>query len=108
MPHKVGFSVEADEQLRELGRYIAEKKSASVAIRYIAAITKACSSLATFPHRGTKRDRILRGLRTVGFRRRVTIAFLVTESTVEILAVLYGGQSIAKYFRSLRDQGSKP
>lgn len=44
------------------------------------------------------------GLRTVGFRRRVTIAILVTDSTVEILALLYGGQSIPKYFRSLRQR----
>ncbi len=104
MPHKVSFSPEADEQLRELGRYIARKKSVVVAVRYIAAITKACDGLATFPERGTKRNRVMAGLRTVGFRRRVTIAILVTDSTVEILALLYGGQSIPKYFRSLRQR----
>lgn len=32
------------------------------------------------------------GLRTIGFRRRVVIAFAVTEEAVEVLGVYYGGR----------------
>jgi toxin ParE1/3/4 len=34
-------------------------------------------ALEHFPERGTKRDDILKGLRTIGFERRVTIGFRV-------------------------------
>jgi toxin ParE1/3/4 len=32
------------------------------------------------------------GLRTIGFERRVTIAFRVLKSRVEIVAIAYGGR----------------
>jgi toxin ParE1/3/4 len=32
------------------------------------------------------------GLRTIGFRHRVTIAFAVEAETVTIIGVFYGGQ----------------
>jgi toxin ParE1/3/4 len=33
------------------------------------------------------------GVRIVGFKRRVTIAFSVADTAVEILGVFYGGRS---------------
>jgi toxin ParE1/3/4 len=48
--------------------------------------------LATFPKRGTRRDDILPGLRTVGFERRVTIAFRVLKTRIEIVTIDYGGR----------------
>ena len=42
--------------------------------------------------RGMARDDLRPGLRVVGFRRRVTIAFAITEETVEILGIYYGGR----------------
>jgi len=50
-------------------------------------------ALEHFPERGTRRDDILKGLRTIGFERRVTIAFRVIKSRVEIITVAYGGRS---------------
>jgi plasmid stabilization system protein ParE len=47
--------------------------------RYLDRIEEACMALATFPKRGTRRDDILPGLRTIGFERRVTIAFRVLK-----------------------------
>jgi plasmid stabilization system protein ParE len=41
---------------------------------------------------GVARDDLRPGLRIVGFRRRVTIAFAVTEATVEIPGIYYGGR----------------
>ena len=41
---------------------------------------------------GTVRDDLRPGLRTIGFRRRVVIAFAVHEEVVEVHGVYYGGQ----------------
>ena len=52
-----------------------------------------------FPERGTRRDDIASGLRTVGFERRVTIAFRVLDRGVEIVAVAYGGREFESRLR---------
>ncbi len=57
--------------------------------RYTEAIVAHCEELAAFPRRGRARDDIRPGLRTIGFRRRVVIAFAVLDQTVAI--VLNGG-----------------
>lgn len=44
------------------------------------------------PDRGTARDDIRPGLRTVGFRRRVIIAFAVLDQAVVVIGVFYGGR----------------
>jgi toxin ParE1/3/4 len=56
--------------------------------------------LAHFPERGTKRDDILPGLRTIGFERRAMIAFRVLKTRVEIVTIAYGGRD---FERELRD-----
>lgn len=48
--------------------------------------------LAHFPERGTRRPDIVPGLRTIGFERRVTIAFRVLKTRVEIVAIAYAGR----------------
>jgi toxin ParE1/3/4 len=48
--------------------------------------------MQAFPERGTRRDDLAPGVRTIGFERRVTIAFRVLEDAVEILAVAYAGR----------------
>jgi toxin ParE1/3/4 len=55
--------------------------------------------LATFPERGTRRDDILPGLRTIGFERRVTIAFRVLKARVEIVTIAYGGRDFERELR---------
>ena len=92
MSHRVIFSSLAEAQLVELHRDIAERASPEIGERYAAAIVRYCLAFSTFPHRGTRRDDIRRGLRTVGYRRRATIAFEVTDNTVNILGVYCGGQ----------------
>ena len=39
------------------------------------------------------------GLRTTGFERRVTIAFVVASDTVLIEGIFYGGQDFEAAFR---------
>lgn len=75
--------------------YIAAAGSAEVAARYTDAIVAYCEELAAFPHRGRARDDIRPGLRTIGFRRRVVIAFAVLDQSVAIIGVFYGGRDYA-------------
>ena len=92
MTHRIVFRPQARDDLLSLHRYIAERAGLSVAAGYIGRIEAACMGLADFPERGTRRDDLLAGLRTIGFERRATIAFRVMESPVEILAIAYGGR----------------
>ncbi len=92
MTYRVVFSPEAQAQLIEIYRYIAEAASPEVAARFTEAIVVCCEGLSTFPQRGAQRDDLRPGLRVVGFRRRVSIAFGISGNAVTILGVFYGGQ----------------
>ncbi len=94
MATRVVFAPEARAQLVSIYNYIAEKANPDVALAFTAAIVDYCERFATFPKRGTRRDDLRPGLRTIGFRRRVTIAFSVNRETVTILGVFYGGQYV--------------
>jgi toxin ParE1/3/4 len=90
---KVVFRPEAEADLVGLYEYIAERSGYRIAGGYIDRIEEACMALATFPKRGTRRDDILPGLRTIGFERRVTIAFRVLKTRVEIVTIAYAGRN---------------
>lgn len=96
--HRVEFALEAEEQLVALFLHIAEAASPEIAANYTEAIVKQCESLRTFPLRGTRRDYIRPGLSTIGFRRRVTIAFSAVDQVVTIHAIYYGGQDFETAF----------
>ncbi len=93
MPYRVFIRPAAEEDLRNLYDYIAEKAGRSVAGRYVERIEAECMKLADFPERGTMRNEIFPGLRVIGFERRAAIAFVVEHEAVRILRILYGGQA---------------
>lgn len=95
---QVIFTPVAERQIDNLHAYITAHSSESRADRYVGRIVGFCQGLATFPLRGTKRDDLLAGLRTVGFERRVIIAFVVTADTVLIEGMFYGGQDFEALF----------
>lgn len=99
MAHKVYFRPRAELRLTELYDYIAAQSSADIAYDYVEGIRETCMNLATFPERGTKRDDIMPGLRTIGFKRRVTIAFRVLKTRVEIVSIAYGGRNFERELR---------
>ena len=92
MSYRVVFSPEAQEQLIDLYRYIAEAASPNIAAGYTEAIVSYCESLCTSPLRGTKRDDVRPGLRITHYKKRAVIAFDVNEDTVFIIGIYYGGQ----------------
>ena len=100
MSYRIVFSPEADAQLVGIYRYIAREASPTTAERFTAAIVDYCEGFETFPERGTQRDDLRSGLRTVGFRRSVTIAFTVDDDIVTIIGVFYGGQDFEAVFKA--------
>ena len=99
---EVRFRPLAETDLFSLYRYIAASAGHRVAGAYIDRVEAACLALADFPQRGTKRDDILPGLRTIGFERRATIAFQVRKTDVVIVRIFYGGQDF-EHILSSRD-----
>jgi toxin ParE1/3/4 len=93
--HRVTFRPRAEPDLFALYNYIANQSGHARAGDYISRIEKACMALSTYPKRGTPRDDIVAGLRTIGYERRVTIAFRVLEDTVEIITIAYAGKDFA-------------
>ena len=96
--HRVVYAPEAEAQLVTLFFQIAAAATPEIAARYTEAIVDQCESLRTFPMRGAQRDDIRPGLRIFGFRRRVSIAFEVTDDVVTILGIFYGGQNLEAAF----------
>jgi toxin ParE1/3/4 len=90
--HKVVFRPRARDHLLSLYRYIATQAGPETALAYLQRIEDACMSLAHSPERGTQRPELGKNVRVIGFERRVAIAFRVTRSTVEILAISYAGR----------------
>ena len=99
--YRVSFRPLAEADLVGLYDHIAAEASDEVAGGYIDRIEQACLALATFPKRGTARDDIMPGLRTIGFERRATIAFLVRRSEVTIVRIFYGGQDYGLRLRGV-------
>ncbi len=96
MTRRVEFSPEALADLLNLYDYIAERSGAERALMFVQRIETYCRSFATFPERGTRRDDIRLGLRIIGFRRQVTLAFHLERDVVVFDRILYGGRDIER------------
>jgi toxin ParE1/3/4 len=105
---EVRFRPFAEEDLFGLYRYIAQHAGRTIAGNYIERIEAVCMALETFPERGTRRDDIRPGIRTMGFERRATIVFRVLEQEVVIIRIFYGGQDYARRLRDSADDTSSP
>lgn len=105
MTHRVVFAPESLDDLRGLYDLIADASLPDRALAYVEALQRHCLGLADFPERGTRRDAIRPWLRTLGYRRRVTVAFRVTDTTVVILRVLYGGRDLKCLLKEEDDHG---
>lgn len=68
MTYRVVFAPEAEAQLIDLYRFIAEAAAPSIAAAYTETIIRSCETLAHFPQRGIARDDIRPGLRHTAWR----------------------------------------
>lgn len=87
------FAPEARADLLALYEWISTKANPEVAMNYIERIELYCNGFDLASERGHARDDIRTGLRVIGFERRVTIAFMVSDQNVTILRLFYGGQN---------------
>lgn len=94
MTREVVFAPEAEDDLLQIYDFIADRASPERAYAYAERIRSYCLAFDAFPKRGLRRDELRRGLRIVGFERRVTIAFHVTPALVVIDRILYGGRDV--------------
>jgi toxin ParE1/3/4 len=95
---RVIFNPETEDDLFRLYEYIAGDSTPERALRYIDRIEKFCFTLRTFPQRGRPLGGALSEIRVVGFERRASIVFRITEEEVVILRILYGGRHLASFF----------
>ena len=91
---RVVFAESAKADLDDIFAWIADHAGVEVALAYTSRIEHFCRKMTLFPQRGTRRDDLRPGLRTIGFERRATIAFTVKGEDVIILRILYGGRSL--------------
>ena len=73
--------------------WIAERASPDTALGYIDRLENYIRGLEYASEHGTLHNDIREGLRSIGFERRVTIAFNVTAQEVIVLGLFYGGQN---------------
>ena len=99
MKYKVNYSPHAEQGLIAIFRWIADQSSSQAAERFVMSIYDYCDDLTDFPFRGRARDDLAPGMRTLGFRRRVVIAFTVGESEVTVHGVHYGGRDYESIIR---------
>jgi toxin ParE1/3/4 len=89
---EIVFSPEAAEDLLQLYEWIEARAGPGIAIAYIDRIEEFCAGFDVASERGHLREDIRPGLRIIGFERRLTIAFTVTEAEIVFLRLFYGGQ----------------
>jgi len=87
--YTVKFSARATNQLTELYSYIADHSDEVRASHFVDGVISCCRALETFPERGTKRDDIHPRLRTLGYARRVTIAFAVDPTDAIVILGIF-------------------
>jgi len=86
------FAPEARADIFALYDWIADAASPAVALAYVERIEAHLNAFDVASQRGTRRDDVRPGLRVVGFERRLTVAFTVSDASVTILRVFHGGQ----------------
>ena len=105
MTGRIHYTPEAQQQLNALDDWITEKTSPDVAQRFVSAILDFIDGILDFPRAGRARDDVRPGMRTTTFRKRTLIAYVVDESSdelvVNILGVFHGGQD---WGAALRDE----
>lgn len=90
--YRIVVTPEARDEIDELHSYIAAAANTEIASRFTDGIIDHIATLSEFPNRGTPRDDLRPGLRTISWRRRVTIAFVVEERDVVVIGAFYAGR----------------
>lgn len=92
-PYRVVWRQTATDDLYRLYDWTADRADPDTAFAYTNAIDAHAADLATYPTRGTPRDDIAPGVRTLNFRGRTVISYRAGEA-VEVLRIFHAGQEL--------------
>jgi toxin ParE1/3/4 len=95
---KLAFRPAARADLADIHAWVSDRAGREIAVQYIERIRGTCRSLCEFSSRGSPRDDLAAGLRTIAFERRAVIAYLVEPETVRIVRILSHGRDLSRSF----------
>ena len=72
---------------------------------YIKRLRNKCEAIGDLPYAGQRRDDLFPGLRTVGFEKRVLIAYRVHHDHVEIMNIFSYGRDYEAFYLDDDKQG---
>jgi toxin ParE1/3/4 len=94
MAYRIVYHPKAEAELDRLDTDIAVEAGTRIAGTFVDGVITFIESLETFPERGTVRQSAVPGLRIIGYRRSVSVAFSVTGDEVFILGVFARGRDV--------------
>lgn len=95
MTYDVQLSALAIEDLIALHQWVNVEADIPTADGYLARIEERIAALADFPNRGSPRDDLVAGLRTLTFERRLLIAYSVDRKIVTVQRVINAFRDLA-------------
>lgn len=95
---RVRFARLASEDLRDIRRWTQERAGRATAVGYVRRIVTRCDALTNFPTRGSPRNDLAPGVRTISFERRLLIVYHVLDGEVTILRIIHGAHDVPKVF----------
>jgi toxin ParE1/3/4 len=94
MTFRIIYHPRAEAELDKLHADIASEAGIPIADDYVDGLLTFIDALEAFPERGTVRESRIPGLRIIGYRRSVSVAFSVRGGDVFILGVFARGRDI--------------
>jgi toxin ParE1/3/4 len=91
---RVRFLPAAENDLDRIFEAVLDAAGEATAFRYLARVTGYCLGFDLAGERGSIRDDMRPGLRIVGFERRLTLVFTVTDDEVVFLRILEAGRNV--------------
>lgn len=88
----------ATEDLFALFDWIVDQAGVDIAESYTTRIEGFVDQLVNFPSRGTSRDDLSPGLRSVTYRKRTIIIYRISDSIVEIVRLSHGRRDLPTMF----------
>ncbi|QND44306.1 type II toxin-antitoxin system RelE/ParE family toxin (plasmid) [Rhizobium lusitanum] len=104
MAYRIIYHPQAEAELDTLYADIAMQAGDRIAGDYVDGVITFIEGLETFPERGTVRESRTSGLRIIGYRHSVSVAFAVRGDDVLILGVFARGRDINEEILEERNQ----
>ena len=98
MAHKVRYRPRARLDLKEIYDWVAERADPGTDEAYVQRLQDACDKLSEFPARGSPRDELEPGLRSIPLSGRATAFYRVEGRTVRIIRILRAGRDPVREF----------